>query len=70
MQKQATNGHHGNAESKLAAIIEKAKSSGERQLLRLTMEPCSDPESKCDLDYIGTWVMPDGSMDTTRSHSD
>ena len=70
MQKKPTNGHDGNAPSPSTAIIEKAKATGERQLLRLRREPCDDPASKYSVDYVGTWVMPDGTLVTTRGQGD
>ena len=70
MKKQPSNGHNGNAPSPSAAIIEKAQATGERQLLRLSREPCDDPASKFSVDYVGTWVMPDGTLVTTRDPGD
>lgn len=50
-------------------IFEKAKETGEMQVLRMWSEPCNDPNEECNLDNIIVYAMPDGDTKTVRSHT-
>lgn len=49
--------------------LEKAKMTGEKQLLTSGMEACNNPEEECNLDVVHKYVLPDGSIKTVRRHT-
>ena len=50
-------------------LFEKAKQTGEKQLLNKWPEPCNDPKEECDVDIVYVWIMPDGSKTKSRHHT-
>lgn len=56
-------------ENKIKAIFEKAKETGEKQVLRKYMAECDGTVCECTADYITVWAMPDGSTTKTRIHA-
>ena len=51
------------------AIFEKAKATGEKQLLNKWCEYCNDKNEDCNIDTIHAYAMPDGSVKTERCHT-
>ena len=70
MLRQPTPQYNGDPNSPYADIFAKAKATGERQIIRFQVAGCCDPELNCDLDYLGFWAMPDGTIARTRTHTD
>jgi hypothetical protein len=60
---------HEKREEEKKAIFEKAKTTGERQVLYKTFDECDDPREECSLDEIVTYAMPDGTTKTERYHT-
>lgn len=57
------------AEDKKKALFEKAKETGEKQILeRYSVDRC-DPEEDCDLDIVTVYAMPDGRTQRTQTHT-
>lgn len=50
-------------------VLEKAKVTGEKQLLSSGMEPCNDPAEECSWDSVYKYVLADGNIKTVRSHT-
>lgn len=50
-------------------IFEKAKETGQKQLLRKWAEECSDPNESCSVDVVYEWALPDGSVQMERHHT-
>lgn len=46
-----------------------AKETGKKVELRRYVEDCNDPHEECNVDIIIDWAMPDGTVQTTRSHT-
>jgi hypothetical protein len=49
--------------------IAKAKSSGEKVIIKKDYDECNDPATSCNIDEIITYAMPDGSVQTERIHT-
>jgi hypothetical protein len=56
-------------EAKRQAIFDKAKETGEKQLLRQWSDECNDPNESCDIDTVYEWAMPDGTTKVERHHT-
>lgn len=56
-------------DEKVNALLEKAKETGERQLISKWTEPCNDPKEECSTDICYYWAMPDGTTEETRHHT-
>lgn len=52
-----------------ASIFNKARQTGEKQVLKIWSEPCNDPREECNIDNIILYAMPDGSTKTVRVHT-
>ena len=50
-------------------IKEAAKTTGEKQLIRKYSEECNDRNEQCNMDIVHVWAMPDGTIQTTRTHT-
>ncbi|MCG8539527.1 MAG: hypothetical protein MJA82_06270 [Clostridia bacterium] len=59
------------AEKKLKEqkIFEKAKQTGEPQIISTWSEPCNDPREECNSDNVVLYAMPDGTTTTKRHHT-
>lgn len=57
------------AEDKKKAIFEKAKQTGEKQIIETYSVECSDPDEECDVDIVTVYAMPDGTTKTTQNHT-
>jgi hypothetical protein len=58
-----------NEEAKKEAIFNKAKETGEPQLLVRWTENCNDPKEECNTDLCCEWAMPDGTTKYDRTHT-
>ena len=58
-----------NKEKEIKAIFDKAKATGEKQLLNKWSEDCNDKNEDCDIDIIYEYAMPDGTVKTERHHT-
>jgi hypothetical protein len=56
-------------EKRINELFEKAKQTGEKQLLNKWSEPCNDPKEECNVDIVYVWIMPDGSKTKSRHHT-
>jgi hypothetical protein len=56
-------------QDKEKAIFEKAKQTGEKQILEKYTVECSDPEESCDIDEVIIYAMPDGTKKRTQNHT-
>lgn len=56
-------------EAKTTAIFEKAKQTGEKQIIETYSVECSDPDEECDTDIVTIYAMPDGTTKTTQNHT-
>jgi hypothetical protein len=56
-------------EAKRQAIFDKAKETGEKQLLRQWSDECNDPNESCSMDMVYEYAMPDGTIKTERHHT-
>lgn len=56
-------------EEKKKQIFEKAKTTGENQLLYKYSDECNDPEESCDIDDVYIFAMPDGATEEERFHN-
>ena len=56
-------------EKRKQEVFAKAKETGEKQELNRWTEGCNDPKEECNLDIVTEWAMPDGSTETTRTHT-
>jgi len=54
---------------KIAAIFEKAKETGEKQLITSYSVECDDEKEECNFDLIYEYAMPDGSKIIDRIHT-
>lgn len=50
-------------------MIELAKQTGEKQIIREYSAPCNDRREECDIDNITVFANPDGTTETVRRHS-
>lgn len=50
-------------------IFEKARVTGEKQLLSRRSCECNDPREACDIDIIYLYALPDGSTEEVRHHT-
>lgn len=49
--------------------LEKAKMTGEKQLLSSGMKACNDPAEECSWDSVNKYVLADGNIKTVRCHT-
>lgn len=56
-------------EAERKAIFDKAKATGEKQVLSKWSEDCNDPREDCDVDIIITFALPNGEIETIRNHT-
>ena len=49
--------------------IAKAKSSGEKVIIKKDYDECNDPVASCNMDEIITYAMPDGTVQSERIHT-
>lgn len=56
-------------EAKRQAIFNKAKETGEPQLLRQWMDKCNDRNEECSVDNVYEYAMPDGTTKIERYHT-
>lgn len=56
-------------EFKRKEIFEKAKQTGERQLLEEWVDACDNEEEECDIDNVSMYALPDGSTKIIRNHT-
>lgn len=54
---------------KIAELLEKAKETGEAQLISQIDVDCNDPKLECSTDIISYYAMPDGTTKETRIHT-
>lgn len=55
-------------EKEVKAIYQKAKETGEKQMLEFYSTECCEPDFDCDIDNVTTYAMPDGSKKIVRVH--
>ena len=55
-------------QSRIIELFNKAKETGERQLLKQWWEDCTDEEESCDIDILCEYAMPDGTTKIERTH--
>ena len=48
--------------------FEKAKMTGEKQLVSSRMEPCNNPAEECNWDFVYRYVLPSGETKTIRNN--
>ena len=51
-----------------AAIYDKAKVTGEKQLIRKFTDLCDDEEEECSLDMVYIYALPNGETEVKRQH--
>lgn len=56
-------------QTKTDAVFEKARQTGQKQVLLTYMDDCDDPREECSTDFITVYAMPDGSRTTKRQHT-
>ena len=56
-------------EERKQTIFEKAKETGEKQILSRWTDDCNNPREECSTDIVTVWAMPDGTTKTTRQHT-
>lgn len=56
-------------EAKEAPIFQKAKETGEPQILETYMVECTDPREECNADNVIVYAMPDGSRQKKQFHT-
>lgn len=56
-------------EAERKTIFDKARITGEKQVLNHWTDECNDPNEDCSLDIIYQYAMPDGSITEVRSHT-
>lgn len=49
--------------------FEKAKMTGEKQLVSSRMEPCNNPAEECNWDFVDRYVLPSGEINIVRRHT-
>lgn len=54
---------------KIQELKEKAKETGEKQLLKSYTEDCNDDNEECDIDDVRVYIMPDGTQKIERNHT-
>lgn len=54
---------------RIKKIFEKARETGEKQVIEQYSVPCNNPEEDCDIDIITVYAMPDGTKKTERHHT-
>lgn len=50
-------------------LFKLAKETGEKQLINKWTEDCNNKHLECNLDICCLWAMPDGTEETTRTHT-
>lgn len=50
-------------------LIQKAKETGEKQVLKSWSAPCNDKNEECDIDIITILIDAEGNKETTRTHT-
>lgn len=56
-------------QAKKDVIFQKAKDTGEKQILETYSVECSDPDEECDVDIVTVYAMPDGTTTRTQNHT-
>lgn len=56
-------------QTEMDAIFQKAKETGDKQILERYPVECSDPNESCDLDIVTVYAMPDGTTQRTQNHT-
>lgn len=54
---------------RIQEIFNKAKETGEKQLIYQYPEPCNDKNESCEVDIIYVYAMPDGTYKEERHHT-
>lgn len=54
---------------RIEKLFEKARETGEKQVIVQYSVPCNDPEEDCDIDIVTIYAMPDGTRKTERHHT-
>ena len=53
----------------IEGIFEKARTIGEKQVLRKYSAPCNDPRKECNVDKVIEYALPNGLTETVRMHT-
>jgi hypothetical protein len=61
--------HNAKEQSKEQSIFDKARNTGEKQILKRWSEECNDKNEDCCIDNVTLYAMPDGSTKTIRNHT-
>jgi hypothetical protein len=56
-------------EKKRAEIFEKARKTGQKQIIKSYTVDCCDPREDCDVDIVTVYAMPDGTESKTQVHT-
>jgi len=56
-------------EAKETPIFQKAKETGEPQIIESYPVECNDPREECDTDIVTIYAMPDGTTKRTQNHT-
>lgn len=54
---------------RIKKLFEKARETGEKQVIEQYSVPCNVPEEDCDIDTVTVYAMPDGTRKTERHHT-
>lgn len=54
---------------RINALKEKAIETGEKQAIAQITMPCDNPKIECSVDLVVRYAMPDGSIQTERTHT-
>lgn len=54
---------------RIEKLFEKARETGEKQVIVQYSVPCNVPEEDCDIDIVTVYAMPDGTRKTERHHT-
>lgn len=63
------NAKKADAEDKKNSIFEKAKQTGEKQIIETYSVECPDDDEECDVDIVTVYAMPDGTTHKTQNHT-
>jgi len=55
--------------AKITAIFQKAKDTGEKQLICKYSVNCDDPDEECNIDLVYEYAMPDGKRKIEKIHT-
>jgi hypothetical protein len=50
-------------------LIQKAKETGKKQVLKQWSTPCNDKSEECDMDIITILIDAEGNKETVRTHA-